>query len=175
MIFRDAVVADAPAVAAFHARIWHLTYHSIAPPEAVARLDQAHRLRQWAAALADPPTQTVILAEERAIVGMISFGAPGHPVFAGHGEVSHLYVDPAHRGSGLGRHLLALAHGRLIAAGFPGMALAVVRQNTSARAFYAASGGTEAAAFTDPGPLWPSDNLLVVWGATPPGPSRSSR
>lgn len=172
MIRRDASAADAPAIAAFHARIWHQTYRDLAPPAAIARLDAAHRLRQWAAALAEPPTQTVILAETAGqITGMVSFGPPGHPVFAGRGEVSHLYVDPAQRGRGLGARLLAQAHGRLIAAGFPGMALAVVRQNTGARAFYAALGGIEAAEFTDPGPLWKSDNLAVIWGPRPPGPS----
>ncbi|WP_323041096.1 GNAT family N-acetyltransferase [Gemmobacter sp.] len=173
MIFRDAGAADAPAVAEFHARIWHQTYRDLAPPVAIARLDVAHRLRQWAAALADPPSQTVILAETAGeIAGMVSFGAPGHAVFAGRGEVTHLYVDPAQRGLGLGGRLLARAHGRLLAAGYPGMALAVVRQNAGARAFYTALGGVEAAGFTDAGPLWKSDNLAVVWGATPPGPSR---
>ncbi|SIS81863.1 Ribosomal protein S18 acetylase RimI [Gemmobacter megaterium] len=170
---RDAVAADAAAIASFHTRIWQQTYRDLAPPEAIARLDVGHRLRQWERVLRDPPTQAAILAETcGAIAGLVSFGATDTPVYDGRAELSHLYVAPDHRGRGLGRQLLAMAHGRLMAAGFPGMGLAVVRGNHAARAFYAALGGIEAAAFADPGPLWKSDNLLVVWGATPPGPSQ---
>jgi len=49
--------------------------------------------------------------------------------------------------------------------GFAGAGLGVVAQNTAARTFYAAMGGREAGAYADPGPLWRSEMVLVVWDA----------
>ena len=176
MILREAGPADAGPIAAFHNRIWHETYGALAPPEAIAQLDEAHRLRQWARVLTLPPPQGAVLAMDGArIAGLVSFGPPDHPLQGTRGAIGHLYVDRAARGTGLGRRLLLLAHERLAAAGFPGAALAVVRGNLAARGFYAALGGTEAAGFTDPGPLWTSDNLLITWDFTPPDPLPSSR
>ncbi|MFT6775713.1 MAG: ribosomal protein S18 acetylase RimI-like enzyme, partial [Paracoccaceae bacterium] len=127
-------------------------------------LDEARRPPAWQAALKAPPPQGAVIALAGAgIIGLVSFGAPSHPVFAGRGEVTHLYVDQAMRGRGLGARLLALALGGLHAAGYAGAALAVVTQNPGARAFYRAQGGEEIASFQDPGLLWPSDDILVAW------------
>jgi len=104
---------------------------------------------------------------------VVAFGPTDEPVLAGRGRISLLYVDAAQRGRGLGAHLLRLAQHRLHDAGFSATALAVVEGNTPARAFYARMGGTEAGAFTDAGPIWPSDNILVVWGQRPAAASQS--
>lgn len=161
---RPALPADTAAVAAFHHRIWHQTYRDMAPPEARAQLDLDWRLAQWSGWLTRPAPFATLLAErDGAIAGLVSFGPTDHPAFAGRGEIGHLYVDAEQRGRGLGRQLLTQAIAQLRAAGFGGVGLAVVRDNHAARAFYAAAGGQEAGGFTDPGPLWRSDNLLVVW------------
>lgn len=161
---RAARPGDAAAIAAFHVRQWRATYRDLAPRAAWDALDEARRLRDWTATLSAPPPAGAFLAcDGEAIAGLVSFGAPGHPVFGGRGEVKHLYVDAGWRGRGLGRRLLRRARAALAAAGFSGAGLAVVAGNHPARAFYRAAGGVEAAAFTDPGPLWKSDNILVVW------------
>ena len=47
--------------------------------------------------------------------------------------------------------------------GYGGCALAVVVGNAPAMLFYERLGGRRAGGFTDPGPLWPSDNIVFVW------------
>lgn len=163
---RDAVAADAAAIAPFHVRQWRAAYRDLAPLLAHQTLDEAHRLRGWAETLALPPPAGVLLAHQGdTLAGFVTFGPPTHPVFARRGQISLLYVDPVFQGLGLGARLLRAAQARLADAGFPATALAVVEGNTPARAFYAAMGGTESARYTDPGPIWPSDNVLVVWDA----------
>jgi ribosomal protein S18 acetylase RimI-like enzyme len=153
-------------VAEFHVAVWWRTYGDIAPPEALAALGVERRLTGWQERLQGPGTW---MAEDDAgtLLGLVSFGAPSDPVFGGRGEVKHLYVAEAARRQGLGERLLRLGWDRLAEAGFPGMGLAVVRQNAAALAFYGALGGREAGAFTDPGPLWRSDNLALVWDRAP--------
>ena len=173
--FRDAVAADVAAIAEFHVRQWRDTYRDLAPPLAHQTLDVAHRLNSWAATLALPPPSGVLLAlEGSSIAGFVAFGPTQDAVFGGRGRISLLYVDAAQRGLGIGAQLLRMAQMRLQGAGFRGTALAVVRGNTAARAFYARMGGVEAAEFTDPGPIWASDNILVVWDQTVCAASQSA-
>jgi ribosomal protein S18 acetylase RimI-like enzyme len=55
-------------------------------------------------------------------------------------EVSHLYVAPGRDGSGIGRTLLAHELASAREAGFRGLLLWVLEQNTRARSFYEARG-----------------------------------
>ncbi len=162
MILRRAEARDAPALAALHVAVWRATYRDLAPTAAQAALDLPHRLRQWTATLASP-AGTMLAVSGGQVVGLVSHGAPTHPVFGAAGEVRHLYVAPDWQGRGVGRALLAQARQALAQAGFPATALAVVAGNAPARAFYRAMGGVEGARFRDPGPLWQSDNIVVSW------------
>ena len=174
LTLRDASPADAPALAVFHVRQWRAAYRDLAPPQAHAVLDEAHRLRFWTGTLALPPPSGVLLAEAGdTLAGFAAFGPTDEPVFAGRGRVSLLYVDAPWQGRGLGARLLRAAQARLHAAGFAGTALAVVAGNHPARAFYAAMGGAETGRYTDAGPIWPSDNVLVTWDAAPSSQSPS--
>ena len=56
--------------------------------------------------------------------------------YEGWGEVISLYTEPARTGLGYGGLLLEEAVGRLKAAGHPGCALFVLRENNGARRFY---------------------------------------
>lgn len=162
---RRATAEDASRIAPFHIRIWRETYEGIAPPHAFDMLDEAHRLRQWQVTLAQTdPGHAVWLAEDDGrTMGLAATCPPSAPFHEGLGQVSYLYIDPAHRGHGLGRRMLDTALTHLRGSGFPGAALAVVRQNHPARRFYRRLGGIETLRFTDPGPVWPSDDVLVVW------------
>lgn len=168
---RAATLDDARAIARFHVEVWRETYHEIAPPEALEKLDEERRLPHWRDVLAaDRQRQdTLIATSPGGIVGLVSYGPPENEVFGDRGEVRHLYVGRDARGSGLGRRLMALAMDRLYEAGYPGVGLSVVKENARARRFYGALGGVEIAGFQDPGPLWRSSNLVVAWprGAQP--------
>lgn len=173
MPFRPAAPEDLDALAAFHLRLWGLTYGDIAPAEIARTLTPEVRRDRWRAKLA-APDPGVWLEEDAAmaegLAGFVAVGPPGHPAFGARGEVKHLFVDPQARGRGLGAALLRHGFGLLAGAGFPAPALAVVEENTAARGFYAAQGGRETGRFTDPGPVWRSRNVLVTWDAAPATP-----
>lgn len=165
---RKAVPADAPALAALHYTVWQTTYEGLAPAEAAARLDVAHRLRAWEAALADPARGAWLVEGDQGPAGLVAIGPPGEDAaYAAQpgpvGEIKHLYVAPGARRQGLGQRLLETALDALAAQGCATGALGVVRQNYAARLFYADTGGREVADFTDPGPLWRSLMVLVAW------------
>lgn len=160
---RKAIQTDAPALAAFHVRIWRETYRDIAPQAAYDQLDETRRLPGWHKLLSTKFSQSgAFLAEHSGqISGLISF-APAPPSMPeGHIEITHLYVCDSQRGQGLGRRMMHHVFDHL--APHLGISLAVVTQNTAARSFYIRMGGVEAATFVDPGPLWRSDNIRVDW------------
>jgi len=163
LALRRAGPSDAATLARIHHQVWVESYALIAPPEAVAALTEARRLEGWTALLqADDPT-TLIAHDGDLAVGLVCYGAPGDPVFGVRGEVRHLYLLPDHRGRGHGLRLLTAALMELRDRGYSGGALAVVEENTRARAFYQRAGGEEILAFTDRGPLWRSRNRLITW------------
>ena len=161
-----AQIADLDAVVAFHVRLWRDTYRAMAPEEALAALDETRRRPTWQAVLSQPKQgqQTWVAEQQGEIVGLLAFGPPSHEAFNGAGEIKHLYVAPEAKRDGLGRKMLKLAFEELSTAGFDRAALAVVKQNTPAILFYQAMDGQETGAFTDPGPLWQSENLVFEWG-----------
>jgi ribosomal protein S18 acetylase RimI-like enzyme len=82
-------------------------------------------------------------------------------------EIKNLYVSPAHQRQGIGRRLMGgIAH-RLSTAGARGIGLGVVAGNDAALAFYQSLGGRISGTYIDPGPLWRSENYLVIWDDIP--------
>ncbi len=165
ILIRLAHLDEAKEIAAFHVKVWRETYLDIAPPVAIEKLDVQHRLPVWQSYLGAPkPRQhTLVAVSKDTIVGLVSFGPPAHPVFGARGEVKHLYVDQTCKRQGIGRRLMRAAIQQMVDDGFKGVALAMARGNTNALTFYEAMGGVEVGSFTDAGPLWKSDNLLIAW------------
>ncbi|MBF9060045.1 GNAT family N-acetyltransferase [Rhodobacterales bacterium HKCCSP123] len=164
-ILRPGQPADADDLARLHVSVWRETYGHLAPQEALHRLDEAYRLPYWRATLADPDqgTGAIVGGPAGRSLGVIAFGRAALPDGTPALEVKHLYVLPSARGTGLGAALLRAGLGRGRALGLSEVFLAVVRENQGARRFYAAMGGTETDGFTDPGPLWRSENIRVRW------------
>jgi hypothetical protein len=52
-------------------------------------------------------------------------------------------------------------------AGYSGIGLGVVAGNNPAITFYNEMRGTRVGNYTDPGPIWRSDNYLYVWDDLP--------
>lgn len=164
LTFHEAGLDDAAALAALHVRVWRETYRDMAPPAAWTALDEARRLPQWQEHLTKGAPGGAMLARlDGAAIGLVSWSVTQDPVGGPRGEVRHLYVEVACRGRGIGQRLLVEALDRLHRAGCDSAVLAVVAKNYPARRFYAALGGVETGAFTDPGPLWRSDNVRVWW------------
>ena len=79
-----------------------------------------------------------LVVDDGGIVGSAMFGYDGH-----RGWVNYLAVDPAYRGRGLGRALMAEGERLLTALGCPKLSLQVRLGNDAALAFYAALGYTD--------------------------------
>jgi len=165
LIVRRGHVDEAEILARLHVSVWRATYRDYAPEEAMTILDEAKRLPYWSGALADQgPRHGVWVADwDGEVLAVASLGRSTHRSFGGRLEIKHFYVAEHAQGKGIGRRLLAT----LLQVGNdpdqPGIALAVVRQNASARGFYAKLGGKPVGEFTDPGPLWKSDNIVMAW------------
>lgn len=162
---RPALPSDAEAIAALHVRVWRDAYKGLAPKAAWDALTEEVRLARWREVLTDDDPRRFTLVAEHAgrIAGFGTACAPTEAVFEGRGEVRWLHVDPAAQGRGVGRRLMSALSRQLADWGYGGCALAVVVGNAPAMLFYERLGGRRAGGFTDPGPLWPSDNIVFVW------------
>ena len=169
ILIRPAHLDEAKAIATLHVKTWRETYLDIAPAEAIEKLDTQRRLPMWQSYLgaAKPCQHTLVALCNDTIVGLVSFGPPTHPAFGARGEVKHLYVDQTCKRQGIGRRLMRAAFRQMADDGFKDAALAVVRGNTKALAFYAAMGGVVAGSFVDAGPIWKSDNVIIAWEENP--------
>ena len=156
---------EAVKLAKLHVDVWRATYSALAPREAVQLLDEAKRLPYWtdATTVTDAGRGVWVADDAGSLLGVVSIGPSAHSVFEGRTELKHLYVVNNAQRRGLGEQLLRTAINECKAAGDAGMALAVVRQNERARSFYKKMGGVEVSDFTDAGPLWRSQNILVAW------------
>lgn len=163
LVIRAAGPADAEAIARLHVAVSRATYRDLAPPEAIHRLDFAHRRDRWRETL-EKAERTALVAElGPAIVGIGTAGAPTVPELGGHGEILHLYVDAGHARRGIGRALMQRLALALQAQGYRSIALGVVEGNDAAIAFYKQLGGRVAGSYIDPGPIWRSRNRIVTW------------
>ena len=106
---------------------------------------------------------TTLAVIDDEITGFTQTAPSSEPIFAGRAELKYLYVAAAWTRCGIGRSLLSDAARCLQRQGHDAMGLGVVAGNAAAIRFYEATGGREAGRYTDPGPLWRSENLLYVW------------
>lgn len=161
LVIRPGLPTDLNRIVALHVSVWRETYGALAPVEAVQALDEAARRPRWIAALQDGSTLAAVIGEE--LVGFAQVGPPSHPALGARGEVKHLYVDAAFARRGIGARLLLAARRLLGERGYSAAALGVVVGNDPALRFYEAQGGRVVGRYRDPGPIWPSDNLVVAW------------
>lgn len=140
---RDAVAADAAAIAAVHVRSWLDAYrHGMTTvPDAGPSVEA--RMATWSQRLAqrsaDEHLLVAVLDDHRAdIAGFVWAGAttdadddPGCVA-----QIRSVHVDPRTQRRGVGRALLAEIATRLSVRGYRQATLWVVADNASARAFY---------------------------------------
>lgn len=140
---REAVAADAAAIAALHVRSWLDTY----PPNMIGPDDGPSveaRNATWGERLAQRS------ADEQLLVAVLDDGPPADIVgflWAGAttdtdddpgrvAQIRSVHVDPGTQRKGVGRALLRESATRLSIVGYQQMTLWVVADNGSARAFY---------------------------------------
>ena len=129
---RVATPADADAVADYHHRCFTKTFSSqllAGELEAPDRASTRHQLRDWF--LPESAFETWVAVVD---------GAPiGHVTVSGR-QLVHLFVEPDHQGTGLGRHLLAQGEATIAAGGDTDFELHARVDNVAAIAFYEKAG-----------------------------------
>jgi ribosomal protein S18 acetylase RimI-like enzyme len=136
--YRDAVGADAAALAAFAEATFTATFGHLYPPQDLAAfVTEKYRAPIIAAELADAETRYRLALRGDAIVGYCKMGAVEMDVDATEAvELHRLYVNAGAKGSGVAQALmdeaLAWARGR----GAKAMYLSVWENNARAQAFY---------------------------------------
>lgn len=155
--------ADAPELAALHARVSAQTYGALMPPEALPLTRTEKRLPLWVASLAQRPGPVYVIERGGAISGFCALRPSQIDGNTDALELSLFYLDGSEQGRGTGRVMLdlALAHARLQNA--PALVLSAVEGNSGAIGFYEHCGGRQVGRYTDPGPVWRSQNLIFRW------------
>lgn len=169
-LIRPATDADLDPIVRCHIEVWRQTYSHLVPPELAEQLtNHATRTQRWTALLNEhgPNRQVVVAEVDGTLAGFGLFGAGDAATFGTSGEIKYLYVAARCQRHGIGRALLGTMAERLASVGYGSAALAVVRGNVQAVAFYERMGGRHVGDFMDPGPLWRSDNMLYRWDDLP--------
>ena len=130
---RPATAGDAAAVAS----LWHRGWHDAHPGHVPDGLTAARTLEAF--------QERAPLRVGDTTVGEVDGTVAGFVMVVGD-EVEQVYVDPAHRGSGLAGVLLDEAERQVAAGGHDVAWLAVVEGNARARRFYASRGWADAGA-----------------------------
>lgn len=131
---RAATPDDANAVAVYHDRCFAGTYSGqllAGQLEAPSVDDTRNQLGDWFRPGSGFETLVAVVAGEPI----------GHVTISG-AHLVHLFVDPGHHGTGVGRHLLALGEAMIARSGHADMELHARIDNVAAIAFYEAAGWT---------------------------------
>jgi ribosomal protein S18 acetylase RimI-like enzyme len=133
---RDAVSADAAALADLNTASWRAAYAGIIPAAFLTALDVPAWEQYLLARIGDPHSFTVVALSGGRLVGFVSGGPLRDEPGVVAGEVYAIYVAPEHYGGGVGGLLLTEAEARLAAGGFADAWLWVFTRNRAGRRFY---------------------------------------
>lgn len=141
---RYAAQGDAPAIADYHVRCWHIAYRGLIPDAAIDAMTVEETTARWTHYLSPEMTssgfQTVVALHESQVIGHITVGtARGSD---DQGEVLALYVDPDRQGTGIGALLLETGTRILRNQSLDKAVLWTLEGNDAAIGFYQSNGWT---------------------------------
>jgi len=138
-VIREAVVADAPALAALHVQVWNETYWMIKRKPTLET-----REWQWRAQFKEPQTDWfcyVVVNPQNQLIGFAKGKKYDHDDLPGYaGELNKLYLLSQYQRLGLGRKLIGLVANRFLDRGITSMVLFGDKNNPSCR-FHEIMGG----------------------------------
>lgn len=142
MLIRPAMSRYADRLAFVHVRSWQSAYRELLSQDYLDALTPEQRVRSWRRTLADTdwPRRGTVVAEDGDLVGFACIGPSRDAVPVHVGEISSMYVLPAHWGAGVGRRLMAAALASLRSAGCTEAQLWVLDTNARAIRFYESGG-----------------------------------
>ena len=138
MPIRDAILADAAAIARIHVDSWRTTYRGLMPDDLLAGLSYERREHQWTHDIAaSGEGRGCVVVADVADAGIVGFASGGRcrRDWPYAGELFAIYLAAAHQGRGLGRALLLAVADRLAAQGHESMLLWVLDTNALGRGF----------------------------------------
>lgn len=140
---RKAVVDDAWAVAAAHARCWQETYAQLLPADLLQAVTVEGRHAARVRVLSDPTIKSFVACRTAVgdVIGFADCGPLRNAARCVSGEIYALYVLEDHHGQGIGFGLFAACIRELLGRGFTSMKLSVLVDNRKARRFYEMTGG----------------------------------
>jgi ribosomal protein S18 acetylase RimI-like enzyme len=143
VLIREAVPADARAMARVHVDSWRTTYRGIIADSVLDELSYELRERNWHSALTEHSDRNfihVVESDDGRVVGFVAAGKgrEGRPDFQA--EVFAIYVLQEFHGRGCGKALMLASAERLLQEGMRSMLLWVLVENPS-RGFYERLGG----------------------------------
>lgn len=164
ILFRDADIADASAIASLHVASWRDAYAAILDPAFLAGPIEADRLDVWRGRLTNPPPGLLVqaaLAPNQDLIGFVCAYRDQDPRWGS--LVDNLHVAPGRRGGRIGERLLRGAARRLIAQNAQeGLHLWVFEANTAGLRFYQRLGGQVVGAERSEIPAADSKTVLRV-------------
>ena len=138
MQVRLATAEDAEPIAGVHVRSWQIAYRGLIPDETIDNLDVVERAARWRSIFDQSGQDVFVAVEGGRIRGFCSLQLSRDKEHLNQsvGELSAIYVDPAHWRKGLGRALCLAAVARARLRGFDDLVLWVLEENHDARSFY---------------------------------------
>lgn len=134
IVFRDAVVADIPALAELHVATWNATYRTSRGPSV------STRIRQWTEIFRKDPRRDFVVVLEDRNGRLIGFTAGGPHDGEFQGQLSKIYLRWEYHGLGLGRRMMQEAARRCLDRGIESFILFAERSNPTI-GFYDRMGG----------------------------------
>jgi GNAT superfamily N-acetyltransferase len=138
IVFRNAVAADIPALAALHVTLWNATYDTSRGP------DVQTRVSQWTGIFAKEKRRdfVLVLADRDGQLIGFTWGLPYDGQFAREfdGELSKIYLRWEYHGLGLGRRMMAASAQRFLNRGMESFLLFAELSNPTS-GFYERMGG----------------------------------
>ncbi|MBE0690223.1 MAG: GNAT family N-acetyltransferase [Anaerolineae bacterium] len=148
VVYRDATIDDAPALARVSVDTWRTTYRGIMPASILDGLSYERSEANWRTGLENPQSKTFVRVATDGSANVFGFAGAGPVRDGSYGfdsEIYALYVLQSMQRGGAGRGLVASAVINLMARGCESMLIWVLRDNSIGRAFYQRMGGLQVA------------------------------
>lgn len=101
-MIQEACTSDLPRIAEIHVAAWHHAYRSILSKEILAQTTISARLAKWKQTFEEDSHKVYLLKEEKQVWGFcrVCKARPLNNPPPDYGELTHLYLDPAHIATG---------------------------------------------------------------------------